>query len=225
MGDTKTIGVAYRDQDLTGATLTDCTLVNPTGVSALTTLAVTGASTLAPPVTVVSTSAATGSVDAAGLSVTETITGIGGVGFAIQAAESVNVVAGAYLSSLYGYLAFGASGRVTGLAAGATAEIVMSAGTTAGTYAALDLEIGMPTNAVTAGAGTSFIYMSSYGAAKATFDTTGNLFTLAGVAKGGGKLLADVTTGATERPKQVLRVITPDGVRYLPLYDTVAIGA
>ena len=224
MGDTKTIGVAYRDQDLTGATLTDCTLVNPTGVSALTTLAVTGSSTLAPPVTVVSTSAGTGSVDATGLSVSETISGIGGVGFSVKASEAVNVVAGAYLTALYGYLSFGASGRVTGLAAGATAEIVMSAGTTAGTYAALDLEIGMPSGAVTAGAGTSFMYLSSYGADKATFDTTGNLFTLAGVAKGSGKLLADVTSGPTAQPVQTLRVITPDGVRYIGLYSTTAIG-
>ena len=225
MGDNVSIGIAYRDQDLTGSTLTNCTLVNPTGVSALTTLAVTGASTLAPPVTVVSSSAGTGSVDATGLSVTETIAGIGGVGFAIKADQEVNVVAGAYLTSLYGYLAFGASGRVTGLAAGVTGEIVMSATTTAGTYAALDLEIGMPTGAVTAGAGTSFIYMSSYGADKATFDTTGNLFTLAGVAKGTGKLLQDTTTGSTIRPVQAIRVITPDGVRYLPLYSTVAIAA
>jgi hypothetical protein len=225
MGDTKTIGVAYRDQDLTGSTLTDCILVNATGSSTLTTLAVTGSSTLAPPVTVVSTSAATGSVDAAAISVTETISGIGGVGFAIKASEEVNVVAGAYLSSLYGYLSFGASGRVTGLAAGITGEIVMSAATTNGTYAALDLEIGMPTGAVTAGAGTSFMYLSSYGADKATFDTTGNLFTLAGIAKGTGKLLQDTTSGSTARPVQALRVITPDGVRYLPLYSTVAIAA
>jgi|TARA_R110000868_G_scaffold410205_2_gene697603 hypothetical protein len=202
MGDTKSIGIAYRDQDLTGSTLTDLLSV-----------------------TVAGTSAATGSVDAVAISATETITGTGGVGFSVKGAQSVNVVAGAYLSALYGILTFGSSGRVTGLAAGATAEIVLSAATTAGTYAALDLEIGMPTGAVTAGTGTSFMYLSSYGADKATFDTTGNLFTLAGIAKGTGKLLQDTTSGATIRPVQALRVITPDGVRYLPLYSTVAIAA
>jgi hypothetical protein len=158
------------------------------------------------------------------LVVTETISGVGGVGFSVKAVENVNVAAGAYLTALYGYLAFGASGRVTGLAAGVTAEIVMSAATTQGTYAALDIEIGMPTGAKTASA-TSFMYLSSYGADKATFDTDGNLFTLAGVAKGTGKLLADTTTGSTARPVQVLRVVTPDGIRYLPLYSTVAIAA
>ena len=224
MGDSKSIGVAYRDQDLTGSTLTDCTLVNPTGVSALTTVAVTGSSTLAPPATVVSSSAATGSVDAAGLSVTETISGVGGVGFSIKGAQDVNVAAGAYLSAVYGILAFGASGKTSGLAAGVTGEIVLSAGTTPGTYAALDLEIGMPSGAVT-GANTSFMYLSSYGADKAAFDTSGMFFTLAGVAKGSGKLLQDTTSGPTIRPVQVLKVTTPDGVCYLPLYVTAVIGA
>ena len=40
-----------------------------------------------------------------------------------------------------------------------------------------------------------------------------------------GKLLADTTTGSTIRPVQVIKVITPDGTRYLPLYSTVAIAA
>jgi hypothetical protein len=187
-------------------------------------LSVSGSSTTAPASTVTSVSTDTGTVDATAFLATETLTGVGGVGFSIKAVENVNVVAGAYLTALYGYLAFGASGRVTGLAAGVTAEIVMSATTTAGTYAALDLEIGMPTGAKTAAA-TNFMYLTSYGADKATFDVDGNLFTLAGVTKGTGSLLADTTSGPTIRPVQTLRVRTPDGIRYLPLYSTVAIAA
>jgi|TARA_R110000822_G_C15183426_1_gene480611 hypothetical protein len=189
------------------------------------TLSVVGSSTAAAPATITSTSTdTTGNVDASAFVATETIAGAGGVGFSIKAVQNCNVAAGAYLTANYGYLAFGASGRVTGLAAGVTAEIVMSAATTQGTYAALDIEIGMPSGAKTAAA-TSFMYLSSYGADKATFDTDGNLFTLAGVAKGTGKLLADTTTGSTARPVQVLRVRTPDGIRYIPLYSTVAIAA
>jgi len=45
------------------------------------------------------------------------------------------------------------------------------------------------------------------------------------VAKGSGKLLQDTTSGPTIRPVQVLKVTTPDGVRYLPLYVTPVIGA
>ena len=207
------VGVAFSDPILSGAVIDNSVIGGTTkAAGSFTTLTAT------------STSTNTGSSDAVALVATETIAGVGGVGFAIQAIQNVNVAAGAYLTANYGYLAFGASGRVTGLAAGVTAEIVMSAGTTQGTYAALDLEIGMPTGAVTATA-TSFMYLSSYGADKATFDTDGNLFTLAGVAKGTGKLLADATTGSAARPVQVLRVRTPDGIRYLPLYSTVAIAA
>jgi hypothetical protein len=187
-------------------------------------LSVSGASTNGPAASITSTSANTGSVDASAFVATETLSAAGGVGFSIKAVENVNVVAGAYLTALYGYLAFGASGRVTGLASGTVGEIVMSAACTQGTYAAMECEIGMPTGAVT-GTNTSFFYLSSYGADKATFDTSGTLFNLAGVTKGTGKLLADTTTGSTARPVQVIKVVTPDGVRYLPLYSTVAIAA
>jgi hypothetical protein len=187
-------------------------------------LSVNGASTNGPAASITSTSANTGNVDASAFVATETLSAAGGVGFSIKAVENVNVVAGAYLTALYGYLAFGASGRVTGLASGTVGEIVMSAACTQGTYAAIECEIGMPTGAVTGG-NTSFFYLSSYGADKATFDTSGTLFNLAGVTKGTGKLLADTTTGSTARPVQVIKVVTPDGVRYLPLYSTVAIAA
>jgi hypothetical protein len=100
----------------------------------------------------------------------------------------------------------------------------MSAGCSSGTYAAFEAEIGMPSGAVT-GTNTSFFYLSSYGADKTTFDTSGTLFNLAGVTKGSGKFLQDTTSGATARPVQAIKVITPDGVRYLPLYDTPVIGA
>jgi hypothetical protein len=187
-------------------------------------LSVSGESTTGPAASITSTSANTGSVDASAFVATETLSAAGGVGFAIKAVENVNVVAGAYLTALYGYLAFGASGRVTGLASGTVGEIVMSAACTQGTYAAMECEIGMPSGAVTGG-NTSFFYLSSYGADKATFDTSGTLFNLAGVTKGSGKLLADTTAGSTARPVQVIKVITPDGTRYLPLYSTVAIAA
>jgi hypothetical protein len=146
------------------------------------------------------------------------------VGWASKSALAANVALGAYANGLYGYLAFGASGRVTGLASGTVGEVVLSAGCTQGTYAAFEAEIGMPSGAAT-GTNTSFFYLSTYGADKATFDTSGTLFNLAGVAKGAGKFLQDTTTGSTARPVQAIKVVTPDGIRYLPLYSTVAIAA
>ena len=199
MPNTKAVGVAYSDPQFDNIT-------------------VVGAST------VDVTDASTGSVNAAALTTSLTLTGAGGVGWASKSDLEANVALGAYANGLYGYLAFGASGRVTGLASGTVGEIVLSAGCTQGTYAAIEAEIGMPSGAVT-GTNTSFLYLSSYGADKATFDTSGTLFNLAGVTKGSGKFLQDTTSGSTARPVQVIKVVTPDGIRYLPLYSTAVIGA
>lgn len=210
MPNTKPIGVAYEDQYLSGATINSPIITGTVTSTASTSVAVSDAST--------------GSSDAAASTTTLTLTGAGGVGWASKSELDANVALGAYANGLYGYLAFGASGRVTGLASGTVGEVVLSAGCTQGTYAAFEAEIGMPSGAVT-GTNTSFFYLSTYGADKATFDTSGTLFNLAGVTKGSGKFLQDTTTGATARPVQVIKVVTPDGTRYLPLYSTAACGA
>jgi hypothetical protein len=210
MANTKPVGVAYEDPYLDGAVINNSTITGTVTSTAVSNIAVTNATT--------------GSSDAAASTTTLTLTGVGGVGWASKSALAANVALGAYANGLYGYLAFGASGRVTGLASGTVGEVVLSAGCTQGTYAAFEAEIGMPSGAVT-GTNTSFFYLSTYGADKATFDTSGTLFNLAGVTKGTGKFLQDTTAGSTARPVQVLKVVTPDGIRYLPLYSTVAIAA
>jgi hypothetical protein len=207
---TKPIGVAYEDPYLDGAVINNSTITGTVTSTAVSNIAVTNATT--------------GSSNAAASTTTLTLTGVGGVGWASKSDLEANVALGAYANGLYGYLEFGASGRVTGLASGTVGEVVLSAGCTQGTYAAIEAEVGMPSGAVT-GTNTSFLYLSSYGADKATFDTSGTLFNLAGVTKGSGKLLQDTTSGATIRPVQALKVVTPDGIRYLPLYVTAAIAA
>lgn len=210
MSNTKPIGVAYEDQYLSGATINDPTITGTVTSTAATNVSVTNSST--------------GSSDAAASTTTLTLTGAGAVGWASKSDLEANVALGAYANGLYGYLAFGASGRVTGLASGTVGEIVLSAGCTQGTYAAFEAEIGLPASAAT-GTNTSFFYLSTYGANKAAFDTSGTLFNLAGVTKGSGKFLQDTTSGATARPTSVIKVITPDGTRFLPLYSTAACGA
>jgi hypothetical protein len=207
---TKPIGVAYEDPYLDGAVINNSTITGTVTSTAVSNIAVTNATT--------------GSSNAAASTTTLTLTGVGGVGWASKSDLEANVALGAYANGLYGYLEFGASGRVTGLASGVVGEVVLSAGCTQGTYAAIEAEIGMPSGAVT-GTNTSFFYLSSYGADKATFDTSGTLFNLAGVTKGSGKFLQDTTSGSTIRPVQVIKVVTPDGIRYLPLYSTAAIAA
>ena len=210
MANTNPVGVAYEDPYLDGATINNSVITGTVTSTAVSNIAVTNATT--------------GSSDAAASTTTLTLTGAGAVGWASKSDLEANVALGAYANGLYGYLAFGASGRVTGLASGTVGEIVMSAGCTQGTYAAIEAEVGMPSGAVT-GTNTSFLYLSSYGADKATFDTSGTLFNLAGVTKGSGKFLQDTTSGSTARPVQVIKVVTPDGIRYLPLYSTPVIAA
>jgi hypothetical protein len=207
---TKPIGVAYEDPYLDGAVINNSTITGTVTSTAVSNIAVTNATT--------------GSSNAAASTTTLTLTGAGAVGWASKSDLEANVALGAYANGLYGYLEFGASGQVTGLASGTVGEVVLSAGCTQGTYAAIEAEVGMPSGAVT-GTNTSFLYLSSYGADKATFDTSGTLFNLAGVTKGSGNLLQDTTSGATIRPVQALKVVTPDGIRYLPLYVTAAIAA
>ena len=199
MPNTKAVGVAYSDPQFDSITVVGASTVDVTDTS-------------------------TGSTNAAAVTTTLTLTGAGAVGWASKSDLEANVALGAYANGLYGYLAFGASGRVTGLASGTVGEVVLSAGCTQGTYAAFEAEIGMPSGAVT-GTNTSFLYLSTYGADKATFDTSGTLFNLAGVTKGSGKFLQDTTSGPTIRPVQAIKVVTPDGIRYLPLYSTAAIAA
>jgi hypothetical protein len=162
--------------------------------------------------------------ETATLTITDTRTGAGAVGWAAKFDLEANVALGSYANACYGYLALGASGKVTGLGAGVCSETVLSAGCVDGTYSGLEIELGMPSGAKT-GTLTSLIHLSVYGDDASTFDTNGYLFNLVGVTKNTGKMLADATTGSTARPVQVLRVHTPDGVRYLPLYSTVAIAA
>ena len=210
MPNTKSVGVAFEDPYLSGAVINNSSFTGTETSTGVATRSVTDTST--------------GSSDAAASTTTLTLTGAGAVGWATKSDLEANVALGAYANGLYGYLAFGASGRVTGLASGTVGEVVLSAGCTQGTYAAFEAEIGLPASAAT-GTNTSFFYLSTYGANKAAFDTAGTLFNLAGVTKGSGKFLQDTTTGSTARPTSVIKVITPDGTRYLPLYSTAACGA
>lgn len=237
MANSKPVGVAYSDPALVsgttidGAVITDSTVNGATSTEIGYLTGVTAGTTLPSKALVVdaaeslvwATTDATAS-ETVTLSVADTRTGAGAIGWAVKGDLISNVALGSYANGIYGILSLGAAGKVTGLGAGVCAEIVMGAGCDAGTYAALELEVGMGTNALT-GTATSFMYCSLYGTAAATFDTNGYLFQLAGYTKASGKFVQDTTSGATIRPVQVIKVLTLDGVRYLPLYSTAAIAA
>jgi len=68
--------------------------------------------------------------------------------------------------------------------------MTLSAGTSAGTYAPVEIELNMGASAST-GTASSLLFASVNGDGKATMDTNGYLLNLAGVTAGTSKLFAD----------------------------------
>jgi hypothetical protein len=117
-------------------------------------------------------SSTSGSTNAEPFYMKSTMTGAGGVGGRARFHLSTNVALGGWSNAIKGLVEYGASGRTTGLGSAICAELALSAGTSSGTYTAMELELVLATNAVT-GTKTSFIYANASGAAASTFDTNG----------------------------------------------------
>ena len=115
-----------------------------------------------------------------------TMSGIGGVGGRARFELDTNVALGGWANALKAQTQFGSSGSVSGLGSAFVAELILSAGKTGGTYAPLEIELGIPSGA-SCGTATSFIYMSANDT-PAAFDTAGFLFNLAGLTAGSGKI-------------------------------------
>jgi len=91
-----------------------------------------------------------------------TMTGAAGVGGRARFHMYTNVALGGWSNALKAYAEYGASGRTTGLGSAVCAEIVLSAGTTSGTYAPLESEVVTATGD-SCGTATSFLYMNNSG--------------------------------------------------------------
>ena len=174
MPNTKAIGVAYSDPEFESLTVTGA--VNFNGGD----LAIDTTSTAA-------------SANVESVVVSTTMSGAGSVGGRAKFLTTINAVMGSYTNALKGEVVYGAAGRTTGLGSAVLAEMTLSAGTTAGNYAPLELELNAPTGAKT-GTVTSFIHASTQGAAVAEVDTNGVFFNLQGLTAGAGKMLV---AGAT----------------------------
>jgi len=151
------------------------------------------------------------------------MTGAAGVGGRARYHLYTNVALGSWSNALKAETEYGASGKTTGLGSAFCAELVMSAGTTTGTYAPLESEISFGTTGVT-GTATSFLYMNTAGTARTTFDTNGYLFELgAGLAPGTGKMIYDNTGTDPTNSNGSLRFRLPSGASaYLLYYDQQA---
>jgi len=172
-----------------------------------------------PLVTLYATAAGSGSTNLEPMYVYSIMTGTSPVGGRSRFHTYANVACGGWMNALKGITQFGASGSVTGLASGVCGELTMSAGTSSGTYAALEAEIDMGASGV-CGTATSFLYCNVAGAASTTFDTNGFLLEVgAGVAAGSGKFYQTGLTAATLNGNCTAAVrVKVDGTTYfIPL--------
>jgi hypothetical protein len=141
----------------------------------------------------VSSASTDGGTSVESLALTTTMTGIGGVGGRAKFAMTTNVALAGWSNALKADVTYGSSGKTTGLGSAFVAEMTLSAGTTDGNYAPLELELNLGSGAQT-GTAAALIYASVNGADASTFDTNGYLMTLAGVTAGTSKMLMNVGT-------------------------------
>ena len=144
-----------------------------------------------------------------------TMTGVGGTGGRTLFQMETNVALGSFSNALKAEVIYGTSGRTTGLGSAFVAEMSLSAGTSSGTYAPIEIELNAPTGAST-GTRTSFIYASTQGAGVAAVDNNGVFFNLQGLTAGAGKMVVAGTTLGTAYGG--LRVRVGNANYWVPLY-------
>jgi hypothetical protein len=138
--------------------------------------------------TITDTSTGTATFNASTTEVT--MTGAGGTGGRTLFQLNTNVALGSFSNALKAEVVYGASGRTTGLGSAFVAEMTLSAGTSAGTYAPVEIELNLGTGAST-GTASSLMYASVNGLGKAAMDDNGYVLNLAGVTAGSSKLFAN----------------------------------
>lgn len=150
------------------------------------------------------------------LVVDTTMTGAGADGGRAKFAMSTNVALGSFSNALKAEVTYGASGRTTGLGSAFVAEMTLSAGTSSGNYAPVEIELNAPASAST-GTATAFMYISTQGANVAAVDSNAFLFNLQGLTAGSGKMLQTGTTLGSAAA--TLKCKVGATTYYLPLYS------
>lgn len=183
----------------------------------------TGNIVLGQKTTLTATSASTdGATSVQPFVMSSTMTGVGGVGGRAYFGLTTNVALGGWSNALKGEVIYGASGRTTGLGSAILAEMQLSAGTSSGSYAPLEIELGMGSGALT-GTRTSFASINVYGAAASTMDTSGYLFDLNGLTAGAGKLF-DTTSKTGIGLSGALKIKIGSTDYFIPICTTAACG-
>lgn len=147
-----------------------------------------------------------------------TLTGAGQVGGRVRAFMTTNVALGGWSNAFKAEVTYGASGRTAGLGSALLAEMTLSAGTTAGNYAPLEIELNVPSSA-SLGTKTALQYMSVNGADASTFDTSGYIMNVQGLTVASGKAFqVNTATAATH----ALRILIGATDYFIMLTDTGA---
>lgn len=126
-----------------------------------------------------------------------TVSAAGMTGGRVKAALTIDDAMGSWSNALKADVTYGASGSTTGLGSAFVAEMTLSAGTSAGTYAPLEVELNVPSGA-SLGTRTAMGYFSVQGDDVATFDSNGYLFSINGLTEASGKVFqANTAADAT----------------------------
>ena len=148
------------------------------------------------------------------------MTGAGQVGGRMRVNMETNVALGAWSNALKGQVTYGAAGKTTGMGSAVCAEMTLSAGTTEGNYAPLELELNMGSAGVT-GTRTGLMYMSVNDAKATTFDDLGYLFILNGLTAGTSGSDAFETSASVDANEITAGLrVSLDGVEYYLLMCT-----
>jgi hypothetical protein len=118
------------------------------------------------------------------LVVSTTMSGAGANGGRAKFDMTTNVALGSFSNALKAEVTYGAAGRTTGLGSAFVAEMTLSAGTSSGTYAPVEIELNAATGDST-GTATSLIYASVNGTgADSVVNANATLISLQGLTAG-----------------------------------------
>ena len=167
-----------------------------------------------------SSSSTDGGTSVEPIKVETTMAGVGGVGGRAKFGLTTNVALGAWANALKAETTFGAAGAVTGLGSALCSEMTLSAGTAAGSYAPVEIELNLGTDAST-GTATSLIYASVNGDGKGAFDDNGFALYLNGLTAGAGHVFQGAAVAGVAST-HALRINIGGTAYFIPLHTSSA---
>lgn len=150
----------------------------------------------------------------------QTMTAAGGLGRAFQPKLVTNVALGAWSNAMRALVQCQVAGKATGLLSVVNAEIELpSSDVGSGTFAVYETEVVAPSGGVIQEIDLNYIAVS--GANAGQVDDKAYLFTISGFSSGSAHMWFDQTEASASAANEWLRIKTPNGTKYLAVYDAV----